>query len=482
MMAATNLRIPGLNEVEQDTLTSLLGQLEAKHARNFLRSSYYDGKHAIRQVGSVIPPQYYRLGLVLGWTAKGVDALARRCNLDGFVWTDGDLDSLGLYEFTDDNRLFAELKAGRVQSLIHGVSFLINTTGAPGEPSSLLHVKDALSATGTWNGRRRALDDLLSITSRDDDGNPDGLVLYLDGLTVTAEKDSSGWQIERQSHRWGVPAEPLIYKPWQRPFGFSRISRAMMSANDQAVRALIRLEGHMDIYSYPELWMLGADASIFKNADGSPKAAWQVMLGRIKGIPDDRDAEPGSQRADVKHFPASSPEPHLAALNAFAKLMAREASLPDEDFALSDLANPTSAESYTASREGLIAEAEGATDDWSLPTRRAVARGLAIRDGDPDLMGALRGLEPKWRSPAYTSRASQADAGLKQISAAPWLAETEVGLELLGLSEQQIQRAVAERGRAQARQTLDGLVAAGGTQRLSRPRNAPAVAADADAD
>src|SRR5690625_2543598 len=104
------------------------------------------------------------------------------------------------------------------------------------------------------------------------------------------------------------------------------------------------------------MWMLGADASIFKNADGSPKAAWQVMLGRIKGIPDDPDAE--QPRADVKQFPASSPEPHLKALNAFAKLMAREASLPDEDFALSDMANPTSADSYTASREGLIAEAE----------------------------------------------------------------------------------------------------------------------------
>lgn len=214
----------------------------------------------------------------------------------------------------------------------------------------------------------------------------------------------------------------------------------------------------MDIYSYPEMWMLGADASIFKNADGSPKAAWQVMLGRIKGIPDDKDAEtPQGARADVKQFPAASPSPHLDALNAFAKMMAREASLPDEDFALSDMANPTSADSYTASREGLIAEAEGATEDWDLPQRRAVARGLAIKNGSTLVPEALRSLESKWRDPRYTSKSAQADAGLKSISAVPWLADTDVGVELLGLSDQQIRRATSERDRMRARQNLDAL-------------------------
>lgn len=235
-MTTTTLRIPGLSDEEQGTLNVLLEQLDAKAERNFLRASYYDGKRAVKQVGTVIPPQYYRLGLVLGWSAKAVDALARRCNLDGFVWNDGDLGNLGYQEFVDDNHLFAEFKSGMVSSLIHGVSFLVNTTGdeRSGEPASLVHVKDAMSATGTWNPRRRGLDNLLSITSRDVENNPDGLVLYLDGVTVSAEKDpvSKRWSVDRQEHPWGVPAEPLIYKPWSRPFGFSRISRPMMSHQD----------------------------------------------------------------------------------------------------------------------------------------------------------------------------------------------------------------------------------------------------------
>jgi hypothetical protein len=48
----------------------------------------------------------------------------------------------------------------------------------------------------------------------------------------------------------------------------------------------------------------------------------------------------------------------------------------------------------------------------------------------------------------YLSRAAQADAGMKQLTAVPWLADTTVGLELLGLTEQQVTRAMSEKRRA----------------------------------
>jgi hypothetical protein len=431
----------------------LLEQLSQKTQRNLLRDSYYDGKRAIRQVGTVIPPHYYRLGIVLGWSAKSVDALARRCNLDGMVWPDGDLADLGLPDVWEANNLRSEIDQAIVSTLIHSVSFAVTTQGDTGEPAGLLHFKDGNNATGEWDPRARRLKNLLSITGRDDRGQPTSLALYLDGRTVVAEKEDGAWQVDVQTHSWGVPADPLVYKPrLGRWAGTSRINRAVMSIQDMATRAVIRLEGHMDVYSWPEFWMLGADESIFKNADGSMKPNWQVMLGRIKGIPDDDEAV--NPRADVKQFPASSPEPHLAALNAYAKLFARETSLPDSSLAISDMANPTSAEAYTASREDLIAEAEGTTDDLSGPLRRAVLRTLAIANGLSEVPDEWQTVAPKWRSPIYLSRAQQADAGAKQIGAVPWLAETEVGLELLGLDDQQVERAMADKTRAEARQTL----------------------------
>ena len=445
-MSYQSITVDGLDEFDQATVNLLLKELDDRGRRNLLRSSYYDGKRAIRQVGTVIPPQYYKLAIVLGWSAKAVDILARRCNLDGIVWADGTLEDIGYDEFVEANNLTAEISGALTASLIHGPAFLINTLGLDGEPESLVHIKDALNATGEWNSRTRSLDNLLSITDRDDDGQPTDLALYLDGQTVTIEKDG-GWSVvDRSDHPWGVPAEALVYKPRPgRPFGTSRISRPVMSLHDMALRTVIRMEGHADVYSFPEMWMLGADEGIFKNADGSMKTSWQVMLGRIKAIPDDEGA--AQPRADVKQFLASSPEPHIAQLKQQAQLFSGETSIPLTSLGVSDMSNPTSADSYIASREDLIAEAEGATDDWSGAVRRSTVRGLMIQNGLSEMPAEWRSIQPKWRNPIYLSRSAQADAGSKQVAAVPWLADTTVGLELLGLSEQQIDRAVAERRR-----------------------------------
>jgi hypothetical protein len=450
------IRLPGVSDDESRLLNGLLKQLEDKTPRNMLRASYYDGKRAIRQVGTVIPPQYFKLGIVLGWSAKAVDILARRCNLDGFVWADGDLDELGAQEVWDENFLASEINSGLVSSLIHSVAFLVNTEGGEDEPESLIHVKDAMNATGEWNKRARRLDSLLSITGRDEDGNPTALALYLDGETITASKSGNRWSADRVEHMPGVGAEPLVYKPRVgRPFGSSRISRPVMSLHDQALRTVIRLEGHADVFSYPEMWMLGADPSIFKNADGSPKTSWQVMLGRLKGVPDDDEAE--NPRADIKQFQAQSPTPHIETLKQQAQLFSGETSIPLSSLGVTDMSNPTSADSYIASREDLIAEAEGATDDWAPALRRTMIRALAIKNGLDEIPAEWATLDTKWRSPVYLSRAAQADAGTKQLAAVPWLADTEVGLELLGLTDQQISRAMADKRRATGASVLQTL-------------------------
>lgn len=459
-MTFEKLSVPGLSDDESVTLNLCASELDKKSPRNLLRSSYYDGKRAAKLIGSVIPPQYQNIGLALGWAAKGVDGLARRCNLEKMIWADGDLDSIGMSELEESNFLLSEISQGRTDSLIHGVNYLITTKGDvdAGEPKSLVHAKDALNAYGEWNTRRRGLDNLLSVTSRKD-GNITGFVLYLDNLTISANKADGAWQVERSPHKWHVPADPLVYRPrGSRRMGRSRITRPVMGHQDSALRALVRLEGHMDVYTIPKLILLGASEEIFKNADGTAKASWQIALGRVFGIPDDDDA--ATPRADAKQFDAQSPEPHLAQLNALAKLMARETDLPDSDFALTDMANPTSADSYAASRENLISEAEGAMDDWSVPIRRTVNRALAIQNGLSEIPEAWGSIETKWRSPIYLSRAAAADAGAKQIGAVPWLAETEVGLELLGLDDQQIRRAMSDKRRNAGRAVMAALAPA----------------------
>ena len=463
---AESITVIGLDDDENRTLNYLLDQLDKKARRNRLRAAYYDMKHAPRLVGSVIPPQYWRLGITLGWSAKAVDALARRCNLETFVWPDGDLGNLGFPMFAEENRLDSEVNQGITSSLVHATAFVINTQGEDDEPSSLIHFKDALNATGEWNTRKRRLDNLVSVTDRGTEGSdkdkPTALALYLDGLTYIVEKVDGRWQVTNDSpeHDWHVPADPLVYRPrLGRPFGASRISRAVMGLQDAACRQVIRLEAHSDIYAIPDLWMFGADESIFKNADGSQKSNWQIVMGRLKGIPDipdDEEREAALRRADVKQIPASSPAPQLATLNAQAKLFARETSLPDSAVAITDVANPTSAEAYDGSQYELIAEAEGAIDDWTPALRRRVITGLAMRNGigADEIPDSWLTIAPKWRDPHYLTRSAAADAGMKQLTVAPELQGSDLGYELLGFSEQQVKRAVAIARRSAGRAAL----------------------------
>ncbi len=459
-MSTPRITLPDISGDENADLNRLLENLGRKSQINKTLAAYYDAEKNLRMAhGGVVPPQYYRLGLVLGWTAKAVDVLARRCHLDGMVWPDGDLESLGYRELWDGNRLGSETSQGITSGLIHAVTFVTAARGdGPDEPEVMVHFHDASDATGDWNARSRRLDNLVVVNGRDDDGHPDALTLYLPGRTVTAWRTLARWSTEVSEHSFGVPAAPLAYKPrLKRRYGRSRISRPLRAIQDAAARSLVRLEGHSDIYSYPEFWMLGADPSIFKNSDGTPTDRFQQMLGRIKGIPDDPSADPALARADVKKFSAESPQPHLATLNAQAKLFAREAAMPDTALAITDFANPTSAESYDASQYELIAEAEGATDEWSAPLRDVIMIALAMQNGETEVPEGWRSIDTKWRDPRYQSRAAQADAGSKQLAAAPWLAETEVGLELLGMDEQQVRRALGEQRRARLAGALAGL-------------------------
>jgi len=464
--AAQKVRLPGVDADTNALINGLLAEIHARRVRNIVRSTYYENKRAIHKVGTLIPPQYFKLGIVLGWSGKAVDALARRCNLDAFVWPDGDLDSIGGSDLFDDNLMESEVDSAIVQALIHGPAFLVNTVGGESEPKSLIHVKDATEASGEWNRRTRSLNSLLSIIDSDAEGRVLSLALYLPNRTITAERASSSaaWSVDDKPHVYGMPAEVMAYKPRpKRPFGQSRITRPIMGLQDAATRALIRLEGHMDVYSYPELWMLGADPSIFKNADGSQQSAWQIRLGRIKGIPDDEDAT--NPRAAIQQIAAASPDPHLADLNALAKMFAREASLPDTAVAITDMANPTSAESYDASQYELIAEGEGASRDFTRPLRRSFVRGLAILNDTAfdEIPDEWKSIDAKWRDPRFQSRAQVADAGSKVV---PLIAQatSEVELELLGLNEQQIKRVMADKRRNAGSGVLEALRAAAAQQ------------------
>jgi hypothetical protein len=142
-----------------------------------------------------------------------------------------------------------------------------------------------------------------------------------------------------------------------------------------------------------------------------------------------------------------------------AQMFSGETGIPIGELGIIGDSNPTSAEALTVGKDDLFAEAENATDGWSPDLSSAVTRALVMLNGS---VPSNLDVHLDWRNPRYVSRAAEADSATKVIDKFPWLAETEVGLELAGLSPDQIRRALAERKRGNGRAVLDRLIPAAG--------------------
>lgn len=450
--------ISDLSDFEQDALDELVLQWRDKRPRNNLRSAFYDMKNATRPlISSNAPVVVKRRRFVLGWSSTAVDKLNRRCNIDDFYDPSGHrLADLGLEELERTNLLRSELSQAGTSSLLHAVSWLVTVQGDTdaGEPPVLVLPRDATTATGVWDVRRRGLRSFLSITDQDERGEPTAMTMYLFGLNVIMVKVDGKWSVDRREHDYGLPVDPLRYRPrLGRPFGSSRVTRAVMSLHEQALAIMMRADVNGEAYSLPRYALLGATEQAFQNADGSPKPTWQAAWDSIWAIGDDEDLAAQNSplaRADMKQFHGQSPEPQNAHLRMVAQMFSGETGIPIGELGLIGDSNPTSADALQVAKDDLIAEAELTTDTWTHDISRTVTRALRmLNDGDvpPNLE-----VRPVWRNPMHVSRAAAADAGAKVLDQHPELKGTEVGMELSGLTSDQIKRARAEirvnRGRA----------------------------------
>ena len=465
--------VAGLTMDEQNTLDGLLKQLAAKRVRNRLRSAYMDGKHAPKQLPPTVPPYLRTLGMVLGWPAKAVEALARRARLEAFAIPGSDLAAFGLDVILDENDYVSESREAGLSSLEHSVAFLIATRGdtSAGDPEVLITRKTALEGTGEWSARARRLVSFLSIVERDKKtGDPSEFNLYLPRQVIVC---AAGRVQDRvpSGLPW-LPVEPLVYRKRDaKPFGSSRITRPIMALTDSAVRSILRSEGTADFYSIPGMALFGPDESFF---EGNP--TWRMLLNGMFAIPDNPDAPAGQERAELKQFTQASQQPHVDQLEVWAQLFAAEASIPVSSLGIgATQANPTSAESYLASREDLISEGEDTIAGWTTPHVRTLQNAWMIREGATSLPSELRKLTAVWRDPRHESKAAAADWFAKLAGAPPGIAETYRAPDGIAVDGATATRLRADRAASQARSTVAALLAE--PEPAATPTEAPSNAA-----
>lgn len=454
--------VVGLAEDDAALMARLVKQWQAKRARNALRRQYRDMQVNVAFLGASVPP-YMRdqLDIVCGWPDKAVTSLASRCMWDGVTSPSGEEDPLGAMSLLHDNRFDLLVPELVDATLTYCCSFVVALPGDPaaGDPDVVVTGADALWATGLWDVRRRGLEAGLLVDSADDNGKPTSMLLLTGEHVTRLALGDRGWvAVARMDHSLGrVPMEPLPYRPaLGRPFGRSRISREVMSITDRVVRAGFRTEVSSDLYAAPALLLLGADESMFQNAQGERTPLWSWYMGRLKSLPKDEDGE----KPDLQVIPQQSMDPFLSMKRALAAEFASATSLPISALGIVQ-DNPSSAEAIYAAKEDLVVEAMNTTRSIGYGLNRIVQDAICLRDGIPvsEMDDEVRNLATRWRNPAMPSVVSQSDAMVKQIGAIPELAQTDVALEELGYSAEQIVRIRSQIKRAKAGGVLDRLLA-----------------------
>ncbi len=445
--------IAGLPDAYREELGLLFNQLQAKQARNRVRRRYYDYKAGLKDLGISIPPSMRSVETVIGWSAKGVEGLVKRSVLDGFTTPAGvDADAIGLTEVWESNRLGVESRMAHADAAVASCAFGFVQMGdaGSGEPESLIMLKSAESATGVWDARRRGLSSALSVMDVDDAGQVARFNLYRPGEVIAFRKTLNRWDVQRMRHDLGMPVDVLPHKPsLSRPFGKSRISRAVMSLTDSGVRTLLRSEVSAEFFSAPQRYALGVDDETFVGQDGQPIPAWQAVIGRMLAVGRDENGDIPT----VGQFSQQSFEPHFAQIRQLASLVSSEFNMTPRSFGIVQ-DNPESADAIIEAKEDLVLDAKEFTDSVAPAWKRLMVGALRIQDDSPAAREVYRQIRPHFRNPALPSVVSASDAVTKQVSAFPWLAETDEALEMLGYDRQQIDAMQAQRRRFAARELL----------------------------
>lgn len=433
------------NEIK--LINKLLEDLENYRISNDKKERYYEGKNRLQNLGIAIPDKLVGMKTAVGWAGTAVDVLNERINLDGFSAD----EKLRVSEIFNANNLDLEASLGHLDSLVYGISYIVVGAGNKelGEPNPLITIESPNSMVGLYNTRTRRLDAALKVLYSK--GEVSYGTLYLANETISFSiKNSMFIEEERDVHNLGrVPVIRLINRPRSSDLhGRSEISRTIISLTDAGVRTFMGAEIAREFYSAPQRYLVGGNKQDFMDADGNPIDAWTAYMGKllITGVNEE------GNNPTVGQFAANSPTPYIDLINSYIQQISSETGIP-ASFLGYTTANPASADAINASQSRLIKKAEDRAQAFGKAWVEVIKLALLIRDGSiPEEANSIR---PIWRSAATPTKAADADAAVKLVSAGILLPDSEVTYTRLGLTEVEKETLRKEKKAAQT----SGLVA-----------------------
>ena len=394
--------------------------------RNQTRFAYYDGRNRLKDFGISTPPELLNVETVVGWPNKAVMALATRSRLDGFTANGEELQA-ALDGVAQRSNLHVKYRQTVEAEGVYGCSFA--TVGMTRE-GARIDMHDAEHAAARWDdatGRTA-----YGMTVRLDRGGVVGYTLYSDDANVHVWLDpgTSVWRWQAEPHSMGRSLmEGFAYRPTQRkPYGQSRITRAVMSITDSAVRVALGGDVSYQFAVSPQKYLLGADRDALRG-----KTKWEAYIGNIMGVSYNGVDGVMPQFGQLQQ---ASMQQTVDYMRLLAARFSGETNVPISQLGVIH-DNPSSAEAIYAASEPLIIECQDLNDNSRETLRSLAQMCMAAEQGVPlaELGPEWRDFTPNFANPAMPSIVSTADAAVKIAAAVPGFAGTEAFWKMLGLPE-----------------------------------------------
>ncbi|MHC5189117.1 phage portal protein [Enterococcus cecorum] len=393
-------------------------KLITKRSRVQLRYKQYAMKHNDYEVGITIPPEIrQRYKAVMGWCAKGVDALA-----DRLVFREFANDDFEVNEIFHANNPDIFFDSAVLSALIASCCFVYISMGDDGMPR--LQIIEASNATGVIDPITGLLTEGYAVLQRDDNDMPILEAYFLKERTWFYPKDGKAYSIENKA---GIPLlVPIIHRPDAvRPFGRSRITRSAMYYQRYAKRTLERADVTAEFYSFPQKYILGL------SQDAEPLDAWRATISAMLQFTKDEEG----QSPTLGQFTTPSMSPFTEQLRTAAAGFAGEMGLTLDDLGfVSD--NPSSVEAIKASHEGLRLAGKKAQRSLGSGLLNVAYVAVCLRDEFTYTRTRFMDTIPKWE-PLFEADASAlgliGDAAIKLNQAIPGLVDEAMIRDYTGM-------------------------------------------------
>ncbi len=449
----------GLKPEDAGLVRDLVAEWSDNYAENALRDAYYAGKVRVKDLGvSVSPRMAKKVDPRVDWAAKCVDWWADRTQFEGATCADDEAGETLQRVFRENDMKNLVHKTAQ-SALIHCCAFMTVTSGneGAGEPHTVVSGYPATAASAIWDDARKRIRAGMVVVESEklrhsDQRYPKTVYVFTDRDLITISRDDIrlGFAAEYTPHSMGrVPMEPIAYHAsLLQPFGRSRITETVMRLVDDAQREMLNMTVAASFSAAPQKYLMGADRGTAEKIAGSPFSAF---IGSLFVGTTNRNG----QVPQYGQLGQLSMQPHTEYMRNLAAQFSNATGVPLSSLGVvSD--NPSSAEAIYAAKEDAVVDIQGFVDGCKRSIGSIAVMALANEAGSSyfDALAAFGSVNVNFGNPAMPSVVSQSDAIVKQISAIPWLADSDVTLRELGYDDEQIVQLENDRRRSQGLRTL----------------------------